>query len=592
MDYSFAINCGSPETTIYDDILYERDDETLGPATYYVSSGNRWAVSNVGIFTENNIQRYTSELALFQTARVSTSSLRYYGLGLEKGNYTVKLLFGEETAVLNSISWKNLGRHVFDIYIQGELVLKDFDMRKEARGVDSRFIRKNYTVLVSENYLEIHLFWAGKGTCCIPKQDSSGPSISAISVTPDFEPVVTMKNKRTDLSVGASVGIGVSIFLCVLGTLYYLQRKKKSHSNNDEELLGIDVKPFTFSYAELKMATNDFSSANKLGEGGFGFVYKGTLEDGRVVAIKQLSVTSHHGKSKFIAEIATISVVQHRHLVKLYGCCLQGDKRLLVYEYLENKSLDRALFDHSLKLDWATRFNICLGVARGLSYLHEESHIRIVHRDIKASNILLDSNLNPKISDFGLAKFYDDKKTHISTCVAGTFGYLAPEYAMSGHLTEKADVFAFGVVALEIVCVRPRSDLTLEQEKVYLLEWAWNLHERKREVELVDLTLSSEFKEEEVVRVVEIALLCTQTSPYARPPMSRVVAMLLGDVEVNQKMSRPGYFSDWRFSDVSSIVSDITATNHYYSSSSLNTMEVKSSPTNTTRPILSQSQVL
>ncbi|XP_062115767.1 probable LRR receptor-like serine/threonine-protein kinase At1g56140 isoform X2 [Humulus lupulus] len=440
--YNFGINCGGPEMTPSNGILYERDNETLGPATYYVSSTERWAVSNVGSFSGNNNASYTLESALFQTSRLSASSLRYYGLGLENGAYTVNLEFAE-TASLTSSSWKSNGRRVFDIYIQG------------------------------------------------------------------------------------------------------------------------------------------------------------TLEDGRVVAIKQLSVTSHHGKSQFIAEIATISAVQHRHLVKLYGCCLEGDKRLLVYEYLENKSLDRALFDHSLKLDWATRFNICLGVARGLSYLHEESHIRIVHRDIKASNILLDSNLNPKISDFGLAKFYDDKKTHISTCVAGTFGYLAPEYAMSGHLTEKADVFAFGVVALEIVCGRPRSDLTLEQEKVYLLEWAWNLHERKREVELVDLTLSSEFKEEEVVRVVEIALLCTQTSPFARPPMSRVVAMLLGDVEVNQKMSRPGYFSDWRFSDVSSIVSDIAANvsgnNHYYSSSSLNTMEVDlddKSPTNTTRPMLSQSKVL
>ncbi|XP_062115766.1 probable LRR receptor-like serine/threonine-protein kinase At1g56130 isoform X1 [Humulus lupulus] len=616
--YNFGINCGGPEMTPSNGILYERDNETLGPATYYVSSTERWAVSNVGSFSGNNNASYTLESALFQTSRLSASSLRYYGLGLENGAYTVNLEFAE-TASLTSSSWKSNGRRVFDIYIQGKLVLKDFDMRKEAGGVYPRFISKTYKVRVSENYLEIHLFWAGKGTCCIPAQGTYGSSISAISASPDFIPTVsnipptktdngtdlilgppTKKNKRTDLIVGASVGIGVSIFFCVLGILYFLQRKKKSQNNyNNEELLGMDVKPFTFSYAELKMATNDFSSANKLGEGGFGIVYKGTLEDGRVVAIKQLSVTSHHGKSQFIAEIATISAVQHRHLVKLYGCCLEGDKRLLVYEYLENKSLDRALFDHSLKLDWATRFNICLGVARGLSYLHEESHIRIVHRDIKASNILLDSNLNPKISDFGLAKFYDDKKTHISTCVAGTFGYLAPEYAMSGHLTEKADVFAFGVVALEIVCGRPRSDLTLEQEKVYLLEWAWNLHERKREVELVDLTLSSEFKEEEVVRVVEIALLCTQTSPFARPPMSRVVAMLLGDVEVNQKMSRPGYFSDWRFSDVSSIVSDIAANvsgnNHYYSSSSLNTMEVDlddKSPTNTTRPMLSQSKVL
>ncbi|XP_062118264.1 probable LRR receptor-like serine/threonine-protein kinase At1g56140 [Humulus lupulus] len=426
--YNFGISCGGPEITPSNGILYERDNETLGPATYYVSSTERWAVSSVGSFGVNRKGSYTSESALFLTARLSASSLRYYGLGLENGAYTVELSFAETT--FPSKSWKSIGRRVFDIYIQGKLVLKDFDMKKETVGGNGNSIKKNYTkVRVIENYLEIHLFWAGKGTCCIPSAGTYGPSISAISANPEFIPTVsnkppTKKNKRTNLIAGASVGIGVSIFFSVFGILYFLKIKKKPQSDNDndndEELSGMGVKPFTFSYAELKMATNDFSSANKLGEGGFGVVYKGTLEDGRVVAIKQLSVTSHHGKSQFVAEIATISAVQHRHLVRLYGCCLEGDKRLLVYEYLENKSLDRALFDHSLKLDWSTRFNICLGVARGLSYLHEESHIRIVHRDIKASNILLDYNLNPKISDFGLAKFYDDRKTHISICVAGT----------------------------------------------------------------------------------------------------------------------------------------------------------------------------
>ncbi|KAI7745716.1 hypothetical protein M8C21_022193, partial [Ambrosia artemisiifolia] len=236
--------------------------------------------------------------------------------------------------------------------------------------------------------------------------------------------------------------------------------------------LGIDTKPYTFSYGDLKDATNDFSPTNKLGEGGFGPVYKGILDDGRVIAVKQLSLASHQGKAQFIAEIATISAVQHRNLVKLYGCCIEGVKRLLVYEYLENKSLDQALFgDNKLSLNWATRFEICPGLARGLAYLHEESRIRIIHRDVKASNVLLDADLNPKISDFGLAKLYDDNKTRMSTRVAGTIGCLASEYAMRGHLTEKADVFGFGVVALEIISGRPNSDSTLEDEQIYLLEW-------------------------------------------------------------------------------------------------------------------------
>uniref|UniRef100_A0A6I9QNF8 Probable LRR receptor-like serine/threonine-protein kinase At1g56140 n=1 Tax=Elaeis guineensis var. tenera TaxID=51953 RepID=A0A6I9QNF8_ELAGV len=276
-------------------------------------------------------------------------------------------------------------------------------------------------------------------------------------------------------------------------------------------------------------------------------ILQGKLSDGRTVAVKQLSVASRQGKLQFMTEIATVSAVQHRNLVKLCGCCIEGGNRLLVYEYLENKSLDQALFGKSnLHLDWPTRFEICLGTARGLAYLHEESRVRIVHRDIKASNILLDADLNPKISDFGLAKLYDDKKTHITTRVAGTIGYLAPEYAMRGHLTEKADVFGFGVVALEVVSGRPNSDRRLEEERVFLLEWAWNLRENGRELEMVDPSLSS-FNQEEAIRIINVAFLCTQASPMLRPPMSRVVAMLAGDTEVGEVTTKPGYLTDWRF---------------------------------------------
>nr|XP_043635295.1 G-type lectin S-receptor-like serine/threonine-protein kinase At1g11330 isoform X2 [Erigeron canadensis] len=312
----------------------------------------------------------------------------------------------------------------------------------------------------------------------------------------------------------------------------------------NSEFLGIDAKPYTFSYRELRDATGNFSTANKLGEGGFGPVYKGALNDGRLIAVKQLSVASHQGKSQFEAEIATLSVVQHRNLVKLYGCCIHGVNRLLVYEYLENKSLDQALFGkYSLSLSWYTRFEICLGVARGLVHLHEESRTSIIHRDVKASNVLLDSHMIPKISDFGLARLHDDNQTHMSTRVAGTIGYLAPEYAMRGHLTKKADVFSFGVVALEIISGRPNSDSTLKDEKVYLLEWAWNLHEAGTELELVDKKLS-EYDENEVRRVLKVALLCTQTSPTQRPSMSQVVAILSGDIEATGVITRPEYLVD------------------------------------------------
>ncbi|XP_063950644.1 probable LRR receptor-like serine/threonine-protein kinase At1g56140 isoform X2 [Daucus carota subsp. sativus] len=570
--YNFSIKCGGPQVMSSDRILYEGDNETLGPATYYVNPSYRWAVSNVGLHAGNNNRTYiyssstsqftnTLDPVLFQTTRISAGSLRYYGLGLENGNYNVKLLFAE-IAFVNIPSWKSLGKRIFDIYIQGNLIWKDFDIHKEA-GSSLRALSKDFKVNVSENYLEIHLFWAGKGTCCTPALGTYGPAISAISATPDFipsvsnEPPVNHSSKKynTGLIAGIVIPLVISFLAAVFFVFFFVGRSKKQSAYENEEFQGIDARPYTFSYAELKVGTDDFSPANMLGEGGFGPVYKGTLSDGRLVAVKQLSVASHHGRSQFVAEIATISAVQHRNLVKLYGCCIEGDKRLLVYEYLENKSLDQALFGkRSLFLDWSARYEICLGVARGLAYLHEESRVRIVHRDVKASNILLDSDLKPKISDFGLAKLYDDKKTHISTRVAGTIGYLAPEYAMRGHLTEKADVFGFGVVALEVVSGRSNSDSTLEDDYIYLLEWAWQLHEDNRGIDLVDPSLSA-FNEDEVKRLIDVALLCTQTSPTLRPPMSRVVAMLSGDVEVSTVTTKPGYLTHWTFTDITTFES-------------------------------------
>nr|POE60265.1 putative lrr receptor-like serine/threonine-protein kinase [Quercus suber] len=580
--YNFSIKCGGPQITSSSGIVYESDIPTenesqeLGSASYYVINTGRWAVSNVGYFNGTYNPHYTSSSSsrfsntldseLFQTARLSASSLRYYGLGLENGNYTVSLQFAE-TAFNNSKSWKSLGRRVFNIYIQGNLVVKDFDIRKNASGTSFRAVQIQYNkVQVSENYLEIHLFWAGKGTCCIPDKGTYGPSISALSATPEFIPTVNNRppssNKnRTGLIVGLIVGVGILSFLSVFVVIYIVQRRKPP-TNDDEELLGIDAKPFIFSYAELKTATEDFNPNNKLGEGGFGPVYKGRLIDGGVIAVKQLSVASQQGNNEFITEIATLSAVQHRNLVKLHGCCIEGDKKLLVYEYLENGCLAQALFRRTrLNLNLSTRYGICLGVARGLAYLHEDSQLRIIHRDMKPSNILLDSNLVPKIADFGFAKLYNDEMTHISTRVAGTFGYLAPEYAMRGHLTEKVDVFGFGVVALEIISGRPNFDKNLvEEEKMYLLDWCydksylsqtWQLYENNREVELVDPTLS-EINEEDVKRVIRVSLLCTQASPTLRPSMSRVVAMLLGDTKVGTVTSRPGYLTDWKFDDITS----------------------------------------
>ncbi|KAJ6754708.1 PROMASTIGOTE SURFACE ANTIGEN PROTEIN PSA [Salix purpurea] len=199
-----------------------------------------------------------------------------------------------------------------------------------------------------------------------------------------------------------------------------------------------------FTYRQIKAATNDFDPDNKLGEGGFGSVFKGVLSDGTVIAVKQLAAKSKQGNREFVNEIGMISALQHPHLVRLYGCCIEGKQLLLVYEYMENNSLAHVLYgkkEDQRMLHWRTRQRICVGIAKGLAFLHEESALKIVHRDIKATNVLLDGDMNAKISDFGMAKLDEEDNTHITTRVAGTMGYMAPEYALYGYLTYKADVY-------------------------------------------------------------------------------------------------------------------------------------------------------
>ncbi|KAJ7515188.1 hypothetical protein O6H91_22G004400 [Diphasiastrum complanatum] len=243
------------------------------------------------------------------------------------------------------------------------------------------------------------------------------------------------------------------------------------------ELLPTETRSFkgcrVFSYKELKDATAEFHEDNKLGKGGFGVVYKGTLSDGSEVAIKYLSQGSKQGNEEFMNELASIIAIQHKNLVKLKGCCIHGEERLIVYEYLENKSLDLSLFGTSTMrvLDWKTRYNIALGIARGLEYHHEQSEPRIVHRDIKAGNILLNKDFHPKISDFGLARFLPYDQSCIETeRMAGTMGYLSPE-AMKGHITEKADVFSFGVLLLEIISGMKKNDTRLQIDTQYIVDW-------------------------------------------------------------------------------------------------------------------------
>ncbi|KAL5839791.1 hypothetical protein ACOSQ3_012475 [Xanthoceras sorbifolium] len=288
-----------------------------------------------------------------------------------------------------------------------------------------------------------------------------------------------------------------------------------------------------FSFKNLATATNNFHLSNKLGQGGFGPVYRGVLEDGQEIAVKRLSKTSGQGLEEFMNEVMVISKLQHRNLVRLLGCCVAGEEKLLIYEYLPNKSLDAFLFDPQKQqlLDWSKRFKIIEGISRGLLYLHRDSRLRIIHRDLKASNILLDEELNPKISDFGMARIFGGDQSQANTArVVGTYGYMSPEYAMVGRFSEKSDVFSFGVLLLEIVTNRRNTSFNNDEHCSTLLDCAWKLWKENKIINFIDSLISDPCSRLEMLRCIHVGLLCVQEYVKDRPTMSTIVSMLNNDI--------------------------------------------------------------
>uniref|UniRef100_A0A0D9VE34 non-specific serine/threonine protein kinase n=1 Tax=Leersia perrieri TaxID=77586 RepID=A0A0D9VE34_9ORYZ len=401
-DSSLFINCGGKRVEV-DGNIYEDDSSRIGTSTFVLSDDRKWAYSSTGDFVGNPdadyIARNTSKLILanpelYTEARLSPLSLKYYGLCMENGEYSVKLHFAEIMFTEDNTFSSN-GKRIFDVFIQGTKVLKDFNIQDEAGGVH-RVITKNFTTNITENTLEIHLYWGGKGTTGVPDRGVYGPLISAISVTQ-----------------------------CI----HFFYHGRKTDTSDIQTRT-----QYFFSLKEIESATKHFDPANKIGEGGFGPVYKGTLANGTTVAVKKLSSQSSQGNREFLNEIGIISALRHPNLVRLFGCCIDGEQLLLIYEFLENNSLGRALFD----------------------------------------------------------------------------------------------VYSFGVVTLEIVSGMSNTSSMSDDEYLHLLDWAERLKQEGKLLEIVDQRLGSRYSQDEALRMLNVALLCTNTSPAQRPKMSSVVSMLCG----------------------------------------------------------------
>ncbi|KAK9056995.1 hypothetical protein SSX86_024361 [Deinandra increscens subsp. villosa] len=324
-----------------------------------------------------------------------------------------------------------------------------------------------------------------------------------------------------------------------------------------------------FGLSTIHKATNYFSMNNKLGEGGFGPVYKGVLEDKREIAVKRLAKTSTQGLHEFKNEVISISKLQHRNLVKLLGYCIEGDEKMLIYEYMSNKGLDSFIFDKSQSelLDWSARYSIINGIARGLLYLHQDSRLRIIHRDLKAGNILLDADMNPKISDFGMARTFRGNEIEANTKrVVGTYGYMAPEYAGDGIFSIKSDVYSFGVLVLEIICGEKNRGFVYIDHYNNLIGHAWELHNEGRSLQLVDKCLVDSINISQVQRSIHIGLLCVQRYPKDRPTMTSVI-MMLGSEGPLPPPKEPGFY-------VGKGKQDITDSSPSYGSSSNNELTI------------------
>ncbi|KAJ7946880.1 G-type lectin S-receptor-like serine/threonine-protein kinase [Quillaja saponaria] len=365
----------------------------------------------------------------------------------------------------------------------------------------------------------------------------------------EIDSITDARRKKKEALV-LIISLTLAGMLVLVSVMYLVRKRNKERKKNarvGSRIHREEPELPLFDIVEILEATNKFSADNKIGEGGFGPVYKGKLVDGQEVAVKRLSRTSKQGISEFMNEVRLVTNLQHRNLVRVLGGCIEGNERILVYEYMSNKSLDNFIFDprRSSTLNWKKRHDIVMGIARGLLYLHQDSRLTIIHRDLKTSNVLLDSRFNAKISDFGMAHtFRGDQSEAKTKRIAGTYGYMPPEYAINGRFSAKSDVFSFGVIVLEILSGIKNKNFDHPDHHQNLLGQAWILWKERRPLEFMDSNSDHSYVPSELLRCMHVGLLCVQKFPDDRPTMLSVVFMLGNDSMILLEPKEPGFFGE------------------------------------------------
>ncbi|KAJ4850207.1 Protein NSP-INTERACTING KINASE 3 [Turnera subulata] len=398
----------------------------------------------------------------------------------------------------------------------------------------------------------------GNPLICGPKADNNCTAVfpEPLSLPPDGQSDSGTSNHRVAIAFGASFSAAFTIIIAIGLLVWWRYRRNQQiffdvNEQYDPEVCLGHLRRYTFK--ELRVATDHFNSKNILGKGGFGIVYRGCLNDGSLVAVKRLKdYNAAGGEIQFQTEVETISLAVHRNLLRLSGFCSTENERLLVYPYMPNGSVASRLRDHihgRPALDWGKRKRIALGTARGLLYLHEQCDPKIIHRDVKAANILLDEDFEAVVGDFGLAKLLDHRDSHVTTAVRGTVGHIAPEYLSTGQSSEKTDVFGFGILLLELITGQKALDFgRAANQKGVMLDWVKKLHQDRKLNLMVDKDLRGNFDRVELEEMVQVALLCTQFNPSHRPKMCEVLKMLEGDGlaekwEASQRVETPRFRS-------------------------------------------------